>query len=107
MSAHFCGAGTPEISSRLQRFVKFSLQRNSDIRLPSVLEQLSRGLQTLGFIMVGGADWNSGEGTRVVTNSADLLKNGTEAWALGFGQGARIARLAVALKTSNPGPGHA
>ena len=72
--------------------------------LQPVLEQLGRGMATFGMITVGGASWENREGTGIVTNGTALIAKGSAAWALGFGQGVRIAQLAAKLKQVAPAP---
>lgn len=68
------------------------------------LEQLTRGLSTFRLITVGGDDWRSGEGTGIVVNGTDPVARGSDSWELGFGQGARVASVAAALKRGNQPP---
>jgi hypothetical protein len=76
----------------------------SSVGLQPVLEQLRRGMATFGMLVVGGASWENSEGTGVVTNGTAPVANDSATWALGFGQGARIARLAAKLKEVAPAP---
>ena len=68
-----------------------------------VLEQLTRGLSMFGMVSVGGASWQNSQGTGVVANGTAPVFNGSHAWMLGFGQGARTAMLAAKLKRA-PAP---
>ena len=69
--------------------------------LQPTLAQLNRGLQTFRIVTVGGASWENGQGTGVVTNGSEPIVNGSAGWVLAVGQGERITRFAKLVKVSH------
>jgi len=70
--------------------------------LQPVLEQLNRALMNFRMVLVGGDSWQSGEGTAAVVPDAHIIDS--ETLQIAVGHGARLARVAAALKSLSPPP---
>merc|ERR1712199_12352 len=76
----------------------FATAGSPNAGLQPTLEQINRGLETFRLIEVGGNSWRSAEGVGIVTNGSNAITNNSQAWKLGYEQGARVARVSGMLQ---------
>jgi len=68
------------------------------------LDDLNRGLESLGVLTTGGSSWKNRRGTVAVSTASHLLDSNAEEIRLAKDQGQRIASLAVQIKGSSLAP---